>query len=287
MRGGAVIVKIRSVKAVCFSPSSHTHTVVVSSARKISEFLNVPVEEIDFTLPSAREKDYHFPQDELIVFGVPTYAGRIPNKILPIVRKMFRGDHSPAIALVTFGNRNYDSSLTELRDELINLGFQVFAAGAFVCEHVFSEKIGTGRPDEKDYALMDTMAEQCAAILNQYDEPAGVSRLPVPVIGKDEPVKPYYTPLKADGSPAVFLKAKPVTDLALCDRCGICIKACPMGSIDPDDPAVIPGICIKCQACIRKCPKGAKSILHPDYLSHVQMLEKNYTGRAKSEFYIQ
>ena len=107
-----------------------------------------------------------------------------------------------------------------------------------------------------------------------------------PVTVRGEYPAPYYTPLGTDGQPAVFLKAKPVTDPEKCDGCGICAKVCPMGSVSAENPAEINGICIKCQACIRKCPKSAKYFDDPAFLSHVAMLEQNYRRRAEAEFFV-
>ena len=101
-----------------------------------------------------------------------------------------------------------------------------------------------------------------------------------------KPVGPYYTPLGTDGKPAVFLKAKPVTDPEKCTGCGICATVCPMGSIPADAPDTCIGICIKCQACIKICPAGAKHFDNEAFLSHVAMLEQNYTRRSEAEYFI-
>ena len=94
-------------------------------------------------------------------------------------------------------------------------------------------------------------------------------------------IGPYYTPLKTDKTPAKFLKAKPLTDWSKCCQCGACARACPMGSIDPKTMEAV-GLCIKCQACVRKCTRHAKFFEDPDFLSHVAMLEENYTRRAEN-----
>ena len=98
-------------------------------------------------------------------------------------------------------------------------------------------------------------------------------------------IGPYYTPLKVDGTPARFLKAKPQTDQDKCTHCGLCVRACPMGSID-ESTMEAAGVCIKCQACVRRCPQGAKYFTDGDFLSHVAMLEQNYSKRAENTWVV-
>ena len=215
------------------------------------------------------------------MLGTSVYAGRVPNKLLPAVQNCFKADGALAVPVVTFGNRNFDNGLIELRNELENNGFHTVAGAGIACRHVFSEKLAPGRPDEADWAAIEKFAVSAAEkVMNLTEIPAPVS------VKGDDPVGPYYTPLGTDGKPAVFLKAKPLTKAELCDSCGICVKACPMGSIDAADPSLVSGICIKCQACVKKCPTGAKYFDDPAFLSHVAMLEQNYTRRAEPEFFL-
>ena len=271
---------INKVYSVFFSPAGSTKAVTEHIARKVSEILKIPYDVIDFTLPEARTKKYSFQSDELVVFGVPTYAGRIPNKILPYVQTLFEAQNTPVVCVVTYGNRNYDSSLTELVQEMTGDGFKVFAAGAFVCRHVFSDKIAARRPDADDYRKMDEFAGEAVKMLGSTN-----SSIQTPVIRGGEPVAPYYIPKGEDGQPAKFLKAKPKTDLSKCTNCGICAKVCPMGSVSKENFADVPGICIKCQACILKCPEKAKYFDDEAFLSHVRMLEKNFTERREPEWF--
>ena len=270
---------VNKVNSIYFSPAGSTKAVTEHIAHQVAEALDVPCDIIDFTLPEARTNKYSFQPDELVVFGVPTYAGRIPNKILPFVQTLFEGKETPAVCVVTYGNRNYDSSLTELVQEMTGDGFKVFAAGAFVCRHVFSDRIAAGRPDAEDYREMDEFAGKAVKMLRDKTEPD----IQEPVIRGGEPVAPYYIPKGEDGQPAKFLKAKPKTDLGKCTNCGICAKVCPMGSVSKENFADVPGICIKCQACIVKCPEKAKYFDDEAFLSHVRMLEKNFTERREPE----
>ena len=273
---------VQKVFAAYFSPAGSTEAVTKYIADRMAKALKVPVEYIDFTLPGGRQGQYSFEEEDLVVLGMPTYAGRLPNKALPFLRELFDGNGALAVSIVTFGNRDFDSSLTELVEEMEWLGFRVYGASAWACRHVFSDKIAAGRPDAEDVQKMDAFADQAAArALRNYDD----SPWKEPVIRGGEPVGPYYVPKGEDGQPAQFLKAKPVTDAEKCTKCGICAKGCPMGSISDQDFSEVPGICIKCQACVVKCPEGAKYFDAPAFLSHVRMLEQNFTERKEPEWY--
>ena len=274
---------IRKVYAVYFSPAGSTGTVTNYISEKIAEALEVPRTVIDFTLPEARRQKYCFTEEDLVVFGTPTYAGRIPNKALPFVQDLFEGNGAPGVSLVTYGNRNFDSSLTELVKEMSENGFRVFGAGAWVCRHVFSEKIAAGRPDAQDYEKMDVFAAEAAR--RAEGSAAKEAKESTVTIRGGKPVAPYYIPKGEDGLPAKFLKAKPLTDAGKCTNCGICARVCPMGSISAENYSEVPGICIKCQACVVKCPEKAKYFDDAAFLSHVRMLEKNFTARNEPECY--
>ena len=266
---------INKVTAMAFSPNGSTGKVVQMIAKEVASRFNVPLLKDDFTLPESRIEHREFCEKDLVVIGIPTYAGRIPNKILPFIQENFTGNGAIAIPVVTFGNRSFDESLKELCLEMDQNGFRILGAAGIVCQHVFSGKLATGRPDENDVEDILTFAEKCAdklmdeAYLDFY---------------KESPVGPYYKPLGMDGKPTVFLKAKPKTVEEKCTKCGICAKNCPMGSIDMANPSIVSGICIKCQSCVKKCPTGAKYFDDEAFLSHVAMLEANYGRRAESVF---
>lgn len=273
--------KTTSVKAVFFSATGNTEKVVSMIAKRIAKKLDLDVETIDFTLPQNRKEKVSFQPTDIVVFGTPVYAGRVPNKVLPHVQDGFIGNGALAVPVVTFGNRNFDNGLIELRNELENKGFHTIAGAGIACSHSFSEKIGPGRPDQKDNELIEKFADDISSKIQDLTE------IPEMIeVRGDDPVGPYYTPLGADGKPAKFLKAKPKTDPSLCNDCKICAGLCPMGSISAENPQEVSGICIKCQSCIKKCPQDAKYFDDEAFLSHVKMLEENYTGRAKPETFI-
>ena len=146
------------------------------------------------------------------------------------------------------------------------------AGAAFPGRHAFSDRVGGGRPDGEDLA-------QIAAFAAHAAEKLAGDALPLLEMDRSE-IGPYYVPRKEDGSPAKFLKAKPLTRWERCSRCGACARACPMGSIDPATMEAV-GLCIKCQACVRRCTVQAKYFEDADFLSHVAMLEQTFTRRAE------
>lgn len=275
--------QIKRVWAVYFSAVRNTREITVEIAGKLAARLQAILCEDDFTLPGAREQARTFEPDELVVFGVPTYAGRVPNKVLPFVQTLFKGNDTPAVPVVTFGNRSFDNSLNELRIELSQHGFLPVTMAAFVTPHVMSDVLGAGRPDMTDRMLLEELCMRTARYVSVAEDTAALRDLRV--LPPPTEVGPYYTPLEANGEKANFLKAKPVTDTARCTGCKTCVNVCPMGSVDKDDVTLTPGICIKCHACIRKCPVGARSFTDASLRSHIEMLETNYAKRAESEVF--
>ena len=275
--------KLEKIWAVYFSGTGTTRRTVERIAGGIASRLNLPAESVDFSRPAVRQETLRFGEKDLVVFGTPVYAGRVPNVLLPFLRERIMGGGALAVPVVLFGNRNYDDALIELRNILAADGMHPIAAGAFVGEHSFSRVLGANRPNAEDEALMDEFAARVAELA------AGLDAAPVKSVavrGK-EPLRPYYTPRDRAGNPINILKVKPKTDISRCGGCGLCADLCPMGSIDPADVSAVRGICIKCCACVKGCPTGAKFFDDAGYLYHQHELEAQYARPAENEvFYL-
>ncbi len=276
--------KLEKIWAVYFTGTGTTRRTVERIAGGIASRLNLPAESVDFSRPAVRQEALGFGEKDLVVFGTPVYAGRVPNVLLPFLQERIVGGGALAVPVVLFGNRNYDDALIELRNILAADGMHPIAAGAFVGEHSFSRVLGADRPNAEDEALMDEFAARVAALA------AGLDAAPVKSVAVrgQEPLRPYYTPRDRAGNPINILKVKPKTDLSRCGGCGLCADLCPMGSIDPADVSAVRGICIKCCACVKGCPTGAKFFDDAGYLYHQHELEAQYARPAENEvFYIQ
>lgn len=275
--------KLGKIWAVYFSGTGTTRRTVERIAGGIASRLNLPAESVDFSRPAVRQETLRFGEKDLVVFGTPVYAGRVPNVLLPFLLERIVGGGALAVPVVLFGNRNYDDALIELRNILAADGMHPIAAGAFVGEHSFSRVLGADRPNAEDEALMDEFAARVAALA------AGLDAAPVKSVAVrgQEPLRPYYTPRDRAGNPINILKVKPKTDLSRCGSCGLCADLCPMGSIDPADVSAVRGICIKCCACVKGCPTGAKFFDDAGYLYHQHELEAQYARPAENEvFYL-
>lgn len=276
--------EIKTVWGAYFSATGTTKKVVTTLARMVAEGLGAEYQEFPFDAPAVRKEEKSFTAEDLVVLGVPVYAGRVPNLILPFVRDMVKGSGTLGVPVVLYGNRNFDDGLIELRNVMRDNGFHPMAGAAVVGEHAFSKILGAGRPDQEDMALVQKLAQGVIEKVRGYTEaPAEV----VAVEGCD-PIRPYYTPRDRHGEPIKdFLKAKPMTDMDKCVHCGLCAQICPMGSIDPKDVSSVVGKCIKCCACVKRCPTGAKYFDHEGYLYHQHELEEQYASRrAESKIFL-
>lgn len=274
--------KISQLRAVYFSPTGTTRKITSAIAKTIQEETGLPCREDDFTLPAARRNPLRFAPHELVIFGMPVYAGRIPNTLLKYLAAI-EGHGAQAVPVVVFGNRDYDDALAELRDILQKNGLHILGAAAFVGEHAFSDTLAGNRPDEKDLMIAGNFAH---AIKEKYEYVLQTGQnVPVEIKGTPYPYRGYYTPRDRNGNPVDIRKVKPLTR-ENCNNCKYCITVCPMGSIDTDDPQNIPGICIKCGACIKKCPMHAKYFADPSFLYHRDELERTLKRRAEPEIFL-
>ena len=272
----------KKVWAVYFSATDTTKKIVLTIADEAARLLGAEREDYDFTLPGMRENGFAAGKDDLVIFGTPVYAGRVPNVLLKYLATI-QGNGALAVPVVLFGNRNFDDGLIELRDIQENTGFHTVAAAAFVGEHSFSKTLAAGRPDADDMkealAFAGKIAEKVKGL------PEGEAPAPVEVEGVPHPYRGYYQPRDRKGVSIDIRKVKSLVSDA-CDDCKICADVCPMGSISHENVREYTGICIKCGACIKKCPKQARYYEDEGYLYHQHELEEGYTRRAAISLFL-
>ncbi|MDY3015006.1 MAG: EFR1 family ferrodoxin [Evtepia sp.] len=268
---------VNTVWAAYFSATNTTKKVVTQIARRLADRANVPLQTFDFTRPDARKQPKAFSEGDLVVFGTPVYAGRVPNLLIKFVASV-QGNGAMAVPVVCYGNRNYDDALMELRNTLEEGGFRTMAGAAFSCQHAFSRTQNAGRPDISDLTIASGFADQ---VLDKVIKVASFEHHEPVFVKGNNPVGPYYTPRDRHGNPINILKVKPLTSDA-CNHCGRCAKECPLGSIDREDTSKLIGPCMKCNRCVRLCRRGAKYFDDPNYLYHKTELEDQFSWPRKT-----
>lgn len=240
---------------------------------------HVEVNNIDFSLPEIREQVPSFKDGDLVIVGIPVYAGRVPNVLLKYLNSL-KGNGAQVVALVLYGNRNFDDALIELTDILADTGFKIVAAGAFIGEHSFSNILAKGRPDERDLEKVEAFARDIFTKISKFED------FPALLIRGEKPYRKYYQPKDRFGNPFDFRLITPQTNKDACINCKKCAEICPMGSVSFEDISELCGICIKCCACIKNCPVEAKYFDDANYIKHQCELESIYAERREPEIFI-
>ena len=221
------------ITAVYFSATYTTKRVVEAVAAGLSN----EVTTYDITNDAAAE-EVAIPADEILVVGVPVYAGRVPAMAVEPLRR-FRGNNTPAVVVAVYGNRHYDDAVLELHDIVTEQGFCIVSAAAFVAQHSIFPKVGKARPDAADIADIKAFAEKSAELAAK---------------GFGAILLPGNRPYKVPGGIPIWPTAS-----KKCTACGACARLCPTGAIDPASPKGVDKMkCIKCGRCIVVCPTKAR-----------------------------
>lgn len=246
------MININKVTAVFFSPTHGSERYAKAIAKEISAEFEV----LDLTRPDARRRRYEFKSDELVIFGAPVYAGRLPSVEGGIFDNVF-GNDTPAVFTVSYGNRAYEDALLEEKNICEANGFKGIAAGAWIAPHTYSDKIAAGRPDSDDLKKVSEFAGKIKEIVLNKN----LSEIGLEVPGD----YPYREAKQAPFNPRGNKK---------CISCGKCAEVCPVSAIDPKTPTLTDAEkCIACMACAKNCPVGARGAFAPVYKTASLALE--------------
>ena len=241
-----------------FSPTGGTKKV----ADAIAAGFHTPMAEMDLTKADTSvtrgEKD-------ALMAVLPVYAGRVPQISLERLSAL-KANGQKAVAVVVYGNREYDDALLETKEALEAGGFQVIAAAAFIAEHSIVRSIAANRPDAED----EKIARQFAAdVMAKADDAASVQ-----VPGN----KPYK-----ELKPAAFHPAADET----CVHCGVCAQRCPVGAIPLNNPGETLGdVCINCMRCVQVCPMRSRALPDAFLTMITQMLNQTAVGYKKPTIFL-
>lgn len=254
---------MKEAHLIYYSPALSTRKIL----RTIGQELGFTAKEHDIT--QGVSKPLAFTEDDLVIFGIPVYSGRVPALAVESLQQI-KGSSTPAILICVYGNREYDDALLELKDISKTNGFIPIAAGAFIARHSIFPNIAEGRPDENDKQYISDFAKECLSILQVSDYKT-----------KELKVKgnhPYREPSKIPFAPKGDKK---------CDECGTCVKMCPVNAIPANHPRrTDKNLCISCARCIAVCPQHSRKFGGLIYKVARRKFESSYTAVRKTpEFF--
>lgn len=258
---------IKKIYAIFFSPTDSTKKVISTIAKDLS----LPVETIDITSYSKKLKAYNFKEDELVIFGVPVYGGRIPEPAAKHIKKI-KATNTLSTIIVTYGNRDYDDALLELKDITEANGFITLAAAAFITEHSIMHSVAHGRPDKEDLKQIHKFAKD---IQSKFQNITDISVIEPLKVKGNKPYKEYKgIPLKPTVSKA-------------CTKCKACALKCPVNAIDISKPNTTnKNLCISCMRCIKVCPTHARKLNKIVLTLAEKSFYKKYSKRKECEIFI-
>lgn len=207
---------------------------------------------------------------DVVIFSVPVYGGKVAPTALARMEQV-RGEDTPAILLVTYGNRNFEQALVQLADFVNERGFRPIAAAALVGEHSYSNAtypIAVGRPDVADLTSAEEFGKLISIKLNakegvkQINVAEEMPRLETPEASLQafRSFVQEYTRQQQENPTKVY----PSASKEACTHCGKCVTLCPTQAITLGNEEVSdPMCCIRCCACVKGCPSGARTFLSP------------------------
>jgi len=258
---------------ICYSPTRTTFTTV----QQIATGMALPVtRNWDLTLPTGVPSDKTTIKGGITLIGVPVYAGRVAPMAAERLKSL-KGNNTPAILVVVYGNRHYDGALAELKTLAEASGFVVVAGAALLGEHSFStpeKPIAEGRPDENDKHAARQFGASVMAKLEQVTDLSTLAPIEFP---GTLPEGPYTGPANI----------APEVDPSHCRHCGECASHCPTAAITMERIVTIDASrCTVCCTCVKACPNGAIRFTVPKIQEITGVLHENCKTRREPELFL-
>ncbi|MCF2139098.1 MAG: 4Fe-4S binding protein [Candidatus Lokiarchaeota archaeon] len=271
--------EFHSVQPIFFSPTGNTK----KYCTRIAFYLGLSLEKsIDLTYTRTRNSGKWDLRGDLIIFGTPVYAGRVPDQIIKVLNQI-NGENRWCIALVINGNVSNGKALNEFVTLLKSSNFRIFGAGSFTGMHSFGREefpLALNRPDAEDFHNVQTFSHQ---ILKKMENPGITSPKSLEIIFQDPEID-YSQPHPQYRACVLVPTIK--RDLEICITCRECFAQCPTDAIDFTTLDIDEEKCIRCLACVRVCKFKARQfdLQIPPALQ--ERFSQALTQRLKPQWYL-
>lgn len=252
---------IKASALLLFSPTGTSHKIAMAVAdgvRCTPHLMNATYESVG---------NISYDAHTLVFFAVPVYGGKVAPLALKRLEAV-RGNNTPAVLMVVYGNRAFEGAAVELDAFVRERGFVPIAAGAFIGEHSYNtakHHIAAGRPDMNDLSKARMWGRDIRKKLSNIEraEPVDVTRLKKPHNSLFSQLR-FILFVMQQRRKSASQKPRIKVDRLVCKKCGKCVRLCPSGAITREDCMNTQhDLCIKCCACVKGCPAHARKLKTP------------------------
>lgn len=260
--------EINTSNAVFFSPNENTMRLLRAAGRAAPQ----RIKNYDVTVHKDRDLSAEFGPDDFVFLGSPTFYGRVPE-VAKERFKNFKGNDTPTLLVLTYGNRAYEDALVELFDIAKEQGFVPVAAMVIIGKHSIIREFAKGRPTFDD---RDAAEDFVYDVIDKIEGASDIDEIAIKDLPGNRPYRDY-------GKPPV----KPLVNDDKCIKCAHCAANCPVAAIPMDKPNTTDwDKCIGCMRCVAVCPHDARYIDEEAREAFKKSVEAVCTVEKENEFYI-
>ncbi|MBD7913200.1 MULTISPECIES: EFR1 family ferrodoxin [Clostridium] len=191
---------------------------------------------------------------DMIGIAYPTYSSKAPLLVREILQRLPSAEKLPIFYITTTGHIAGDVNLYTHK-VMRKKGYKIFLSANFILGNNLhlsslcqSSAIDLNTGKSRIKILYRKIGNVCARIINLEDY----------IEGKNIFARIYGTSQRFIGEKLVRNRFKGFYINDKCNRCGWCIRNCPMQNIkNRDEKIIFEDKCILCMKCYNYCPKNA------------------------------
>jgi ferredoxin len=269
--------KIKTITCLVFSPTGGCLKIANSLRPLWGEY---QLDIVNITKPEVRKRLLVIPREtDYLILVFPVYADTLPDLVAEYLKKLVVRD-VPVTIVAGYGNIYPGKALSNAKTILEAKGNTVCSACAIVTAHSYNGKTVMLAMDEPS---QNNLAAFKKFVLESINKVEGANQLDLCRIRFPEGHIRLRSRAPQKLFPQIFIR-KPKASKERCNRCGVCIKACPSGAID-DSLSIDNKKCIRCTACVKFCKSGARA-----FKTRTQLLQfilmRGGEGLRENKFYV-